>query len=1248
MTSVTLLCFSRVADNNVEVVCVRPTDPPNVNCDCDTENDCYTINEWIEGDKKTFINDTAVTLLAGVHLVNSTKDRLVIEDVHLLNFTGDREQGGTTVSCLHNFTFNFIISTDIILSHITFHSCTLLLSYCPVGSIYCLEDRLKDIVLSNVTIINGILQVYEYRTYSIPLLLYLLKHRKDCYISPCKLPKRANISDCKFQDSKVDISTLTFEVSIDNSMTVTDRDVICSCIQLNLKRVSIKDITKNNYGLHIRNVYNVTIIGLDIQNGFKPIMSGLHICKAHMVILANTTFRNNTYHSPMLTLERIKDVIIEGYCFFIKNTVLLGEGVKVSTVESIMVKSKSMIEVCNNIVQRSLLHFDGLPSMNSTISIESTTVIIEENTSEKGSVVILDKIRVLNVSNTAVNLQNNTVVCNDQSCDPNAIVFFQKSTAFFYHNNLSFFNNSASLSGGLTLSSSGMILKNTSMIFEYNEGGDGGAMAFYKESCIMLPVINNIPRCLLQNSCLIPTIEIYFHHNRARRRGGAIFIEDSDYINNMIGLDYSFFIRNESIDESENTRSHLRLAHYYQHIILHFSLNSAKLVGNEIYGGWIDISHYRTNQYIVLKLPYDNKAVTSNPTRICMCIDSVPVCNKTEHQTEIFNGQTFEIEAVAVGQRMGTVPSIVIAEFSSEEGSLGEGQNIQNVNDQCTPLKFTVYSEAKFLKLNLKAQDTGIPSRKYLTHHLPQEYKVILAQFSVNISLKSCPLGFQSQFKACSCLHSIELHNGVSCNYESYSIVRAKRKWVSVTFEHNNTQHHGVIVHDQCPYDFCRTDPDSLSFHLEFPDNQCAFSRSGVLCGACQHNLSQVLGTSSCRKCSNLMLFAVIPANIIAGILLVVMCMVLNFTVSVGTINGLIFYANIIRASQPVFFPQQETSNSFLSTFIAWLNLDLGIETCFYSGLDAYVKTWLQFVFPLYIWLMVITIIVANHYSTTVSRLTPNNALQVLATLFLLSYAKILRVVIIVFSSTLLFYPDGFQKRVWLYDGNIEFLAGKHIPLFVVTFLVLILFSVPYTLSLISIQWLQRISHYRLLFWVHRLMPLFDAYTGPYKHKHRYWTGLLLLVRVMILIIFTLNYSNNPAVNLLAIAVIAFVLQAYISFVRVYKSYLHNIFEIASLLNVGFLSIATFYQLLNDKSTFITTTISTSITFVIFVLIILYHTVQKLTSLRNVRHAKSWLSAHIDNIVRMRKGTKEEEQNKTNFQGITHTSIELLEKLIQD
>ena len=93
------------------------------------------------------------------------------------------------------------------------------------------------------------------------------------------------------------------------------------------------------------------------------------------------------------------------------------------------------------------------------------------------------------------------------------------------------------------------------------------------------------------------------------------------------------------------------------------------------------------------------------------------------------------------------------------------------------------------------------------------------------------------------------------------------------------------------------------------------------------------------------MLLVIIPSDLVAGLLLILITMVLNLTVSTGTINGLMFYANIIQAQHKTFFAP-ESARSFLSMFIAWLNLDLGTEACLYDGLNSYVETWLQFCFP--------------------------------------------------------------------------------------------------------------------------------------------------------------------------------------------------------------------------------------------------------------------------------------------------------------
>ena len=86
---------------------------------------------------------------------------------------------------------------------------------------------------------------------------------------------------------------------------------------------------------------------------------------------------------------------------------------------------------------------------------------------------------------------------------------------------------------------------------------------------------------------------------------------------------------------------------------------------------------------------------------------------------------------------------------------------------------------------------------------------------------------------------------------------------------------------------------------------------------------------------------------------------------------------------------------------------------------------------------------------------------------------------------------------------------------------------------------------------LNKLKPLFDAYTGPYKDKHHYWTGLLLLVRIGLFIIFSTNTSGDPAINLLAIVIAVICLFVYLTmFGGVYKIWLLNLLEYSSLLNL--------------------------------------------------------------------------------------------------
>jgi len=261
-------------------------------------------------------------------------------------------------------------------------------------------------------------------------------------------------------------------------------------------------------------------------------------------------------------------------------------------------------------------------------------------------------------------------------------------------------------------------------------------------------------------------------------------------------------------------------------------------------------------------------------------------------------------------------------------------------------------------------------------------------RLTIDITIQECPSGFalSPDILKCDCAAILKTHN-ITCNINDQKIERRGLLWISIS--HRSDKVETVVIHNHCPFDFCT--PDTIRLHLNSSDEQCIFNHSaaGILCGACKPGLSLVLGNSQCLKCSNSYLFLTI-AFMAAGLLLVGLIITLNLTVSMGTLNGLVFYVNVVRINSAIFFPPQHNLNyavlyKFLQVFVAWMNIDLEIETCLYDGMDSYTRTWLQFVFPVYICIIVGIIIYLSRHSSMIVKLVGRNAIPVLATLFLLS-----------------------------------------------------------------------------------------------------------------------------------------------------------------------------------------------------------------------------------------------------------------------
>lgn len=130
------------------------------------------------------------------------------------------------------------------------------------------------------------------------------------------------------------------------------------------------------------------------------------------------------------------------------------------------------------------------------------------------------------------------------------------------------------------------------------------------------------------------------------------------------------------------------------------------------------------------------------------------------------------------------------------------------------------------------------------------------------------------------------------------------------------------------------------------------------------------------------------------------------------------------------------------------------------------------------------------------------------------------------------------QVKLWLSDASVRYLHGKHIPLFLIG-LTLFTIGIAYTLILFLWQWLLHTSNIIMFKWVKstKLYGFIEAYHAPFKPKYRYWTGLLLFLRILLNILITINVSGNPQYNLLTtgtIIALLIMLKIYIGN-KVYK-----------------------------------------------------------------------------------------------------------------
>jgi hypothetical protein len=678
--------------------------------------------------------------------------------------------------------------------------------------------------------------------------------------------------------------------------------------------------------------------------------------------------------------------------------------------------------------------------------------------------------------------------------------------------------------------------------------------------------------------------------------------------------------------------------------------NSAGKGGDHIYGISVK-NNCIFNSYNFIQHPWKHvfkiepnmtlSAVASDVLRVCICDEyGQPQCANLSKifatSRSVFPGELFSVSVVTVGAEFGTTVGEVYAKLlprsnsaapSSYNASLGDiQQHIQRIteNDHCTLLNYSLHSRHSYEIMYLTVADWA----KYtygdvseIKHEIKKYRKtdiiphfLLITPIFINITLRfPCPIGFTlvGEPPRCDCYPELRQRK-INCTIQNGMgyISRSGRNWIGVSRKE-------VTFNDHCPPNHCRPEKKLLN-NLENDSNaQCSFDHSGVLCGGCREGYSIAIGSSSCVYCPSNANSALFLFFISAGPLLYILIAALDLTITKGAINGLLFYANIVWIYQTALFSitTSEVTDVF-KVFIAWLNLDFGIETCFIKGLDAFWKSLLQYVFPIYIWIIAYMVVLLYRHTNIHQRFPCISKLKllgkpthVLVTFLLMSYTKFARTIIDALRfSTLTSYPSNSTDIVWALDGNISYFRGKHVVLFILALfatIVSLFFSVHILIvglknnmlackrdsvqirisnreeieqlqgeldaeddyeqgwKSMCILCLARVQRYKSFFDLP--LPLHDALFAPHNNRHKYWLGLMLFIRAALLILFTAISDMNQNLNLFILLLVATTLLLYLTWNSVYSDRYVQMLEGLTLGNMAFCSGGMIYANLENN-----------------------------------------------------------------------------------
>ena len=848
--------------------------------------------------------------------------------------------------------------------------------------------------------------------------------------------------------------------------------------------------------IFIYNVSSISMINITIGNSCGYGIIALNIVGKctfeHLIIHGNDTIStfcerlsNNTLFGGMVLLNlRIKDNItlhkdttidIKECLFFSIQTNGHGESI-------------NLIEYFNSSVIGLVLH-----QAQYHIEVNIENVNITSIVSVKRSIISV----LYSINNTSnVTITNSTVCCTSANYSAIEVGFKKNATKIKHRKNF-------------TVRHKLFLISNQ---FCHNKAGDFFTMKYVYNNSFSLELKNNlfenntVKDILFKTKAVVPWIVGYlnFSNNKANivfsmsnymllNEGAVLYFSNNTRPSKPKSYRVVVKKNNQSSPECPfqfiNSTNNVSIIFYYNtdyyRTMYGNSLfgciwipkfpNREKLLPSEVYS---NIIQYRGD---------DNRGISGWENSICLCNDNSDHHN---HNCLRFEPITaYPGETISIGFMHYYFDIAIYTTFN--ESIYNEIAPPCGISSPKTDLVFNYCN-----KINYTVTSNSSHSMCLLLLRTATKENTI---YAFRIHLKNCSLGFVHDHNegVCKChpefassIHSLK------CDISNEAFLRPAGGWIG-------NDSNDITYTNDCRLDYCLQYPSWVQ--LTNPNSQCLPGRRGVACGECAQGLSAVLGTSRCKKCTNHWLF-LLPVFAIAGPLLVLALFVLNLTVVDGDIYGFILMVNILSTHDTRVFPSTRDPSWVL---VSLFNLDLGIEVCFYDGMTAYAATWLRLIFPIYVLLIVVTLAFISRYFQVIEKITRKRVIPVIATLYLLSYNKLMLVTFRgLLSYTKIYYllmKDA--KFYWSLDTSVPLFGVEFLLLFICCLILFLLVILPTNVLLISGK-----TVYRFKIIVIYLKPFLDAYQAPFKDNCRYLLGLELFIRSLVFASVSFTPENTAAI----------------------------------------------------------------------------------------------------------------------------------------